>query len=49
MGRLRFEPEQPSRYPEVVDYIGRSGLRDVEGGVTWKFDPGMYDYLEMGK
>ena len=49
MGRFRFVPEQPTLYPEVIDYIGRSGLREVEGGVTWKFDPGMYDYLEMGK
>ena len=48
MGRFRFVPEQPTRYPEVIDYIGRAGLREVEGGFTWKFDPGMYDYLEMG-
>ena len=49
MGRFRFIPEQPNRFPEVTDYIGRQGLREAEGGVTWKFDPGMYDYLEMGK
>lgn len=48
MSRFRFIPEQPTRFPEVIDYIGRQGLREVEGGVTWKFDPGMYDYLEMG-
>lgn len=48
MGRFRFVPEQPTRFPAVIDYIGRNGLRKVDGGVTWKFDPGMYDYLEMG-
>ena len=48
MGRFRFVPEQPTRFPKVIDYIGRHGLRQVDDGVTWKFDPGMYDYLEMG-
>ena len=33
----------------MIDYIARAGLREVDGGWTWKFDPGMYDYLEMGK
>ncbi|MEM7218779.1 MAG: alpha/beta hydrolase [Pseudomonadota bacterium] len=48
MGRFRFIPEQPTRYPPVLDYIGRAGLHEVEGGVTWKFDPALFDYLEMG-
>ena len=48
LGRFRFVPEQPNRYPAVTSYIGRQGLREVDGGVTWKFDPGLFDYLEMG-
>ena len=24
------------------------GLKQVEGGWTWKFDPTLFDYLEMG-
>lgn len=48
LGRFRLMPEQPSRHPYVIDYIGRQSLRQVEGGWTWKFDPAMYDYLEIG-
>lgn len=48
LGRFRFIPEQPDRYPMVTRYIGEQGLREVDGGVTWKFDPGLFDYLEMG-
>ncbi len=46
--RFRLVPEQPCQHPYVVDYLGRQSLRQVEGGWTWKFDPGMFDHLEMG-
>ena len=48
LGRFRYVPEQPIRYPAVKDYIAGKSLRQVEGGWTWKFDPGLFDYLEMG-
>ncbi len=48
LGRFRYVPEQPVRYPEVRDYIAEKSLRKVEGGWTWKFDPGLFDHLEMG-
>jgi hypothetical protein len=32
----------------VRDYIADKGLRQVEGGWTWKFDPALFDHLEMG-
>lgn len=48
LGRFRFVPEQPSRHPEVLSYLARQSLREVEGGWTWKFDPGLFDVLEMG-
>lgn len=47
LGRFRFEPEQPC-HPEVIKYLATQSLREVEGGWTWKFDPAMYDHLEMG-
>ena len=28
--------------------MGEYGLKQVDGGWTWKFDPGLFDYLEMG-
>lgn len=48
LGRFRYVPEQPVKYPQVRDYIASKSLREVEGGWTWKFDPGLFDYLEMG-
>lgn len=48
IGRFRFVPEQPCRYPEILRYLAIQSLREVEGGWTWKFDPAMYDHLEMG-
>ena len=48
LGRFRLVPEQPYQHPYVIDYVGRQSLRQVEGGWTWKFDPAMYDHLEMG-
>ncbi|MFP6807408.1 MAG: alpha/beta hydrolase [Pseudomonadales bacterium] len=48
LGRFRLVPEQPCQHPYIVDYLAQHALREVEGGWTWKFDPAMYDYLEMG-
>lgn len=48
LGRFRYVPEQPVKYPAVMQYIAEKSLRQVEGGWTWKFDPGLFDYLEMG-
>ena len=46
--RFRYLPEQPVIHPEVRDYIATKSLRQVEGGWTWKFDPSLFDHLEMG-
>jgi len=46
--RFRLIPEQPCRYPQVLDYLGRKSLRRKDGGWTWKFDPTFFDHLEMG-
>ena len=48
LGRFRLLPEQPMRYPEIVQHIARHSLKRVPDGYTWKFDPGLFDYLEMG-
>jgi pimeloyl-ACP methyl ester carboxylesterase len=48
LGRFRFIPEQPVSHACVFDYIAEHSLKSVEGGWTWKFDPGFFDYLEMG-
>lgn len=48
LGRFRYVPEQPVTHPCVHDYIAGKSLRPVEGGWTWKFDPALFDHLEMG-
>jgi pimeloyl-ACP methyl ester carboxylesterase len=48
LGRFRYVPDQPNRYPEVLAYLAEQSLREVEGGWTWKFDPALFDHLEMG-
>jgi len=48
LARFRYLPEQPVSHPAVRDYIAEKSLREVEGGWTWKFDPTLFDYLEMG-
>jgi hypothetical protein len=40
LGRFRFIPEQPGVHPEVLKHLGTYGLKEVENGWTWKFDPG---------
>jgi pimeloyl-ACP methyl ester carboxylesterase len=32
----------------VLKRLGTYGLKEVAEGWTWKFDPGLFDYLEMG-
>ena len=41
-------PEQPCQHPYVIEYLGTQSLRQVDGGWTWKFDPALFDHLEMG-
>lgn len=48
LSRFRYVPEQPVTHPCIRDYIAGKSLRQVEGGWTWKFDPSLFDYLEMG-
>lgn len=48
LGRFRLLPDQPCNYPWVIEYMGRQSLREVAGGWTWKFDPSLFDHLEMG-
>jgi len=48
LARFRYLPEQPIKHECVRDYIAEKSLRAVEGGWTWKFDPALFDYLEMG-
>ena len=48
LSRFRLLPEQPTEHECVLEYIAKHSLRRVQGGWTWKFDPTMFDHLEMG-
>ena len=48
LGRYRLIPEQPVYYPEVLSHLAEQSLKPVPGGWTWKFDPAIFDYMEMG-
>lgn len=48
LGRFRLLPDQPGVYPPLLSHMAEYGLREVEGGWTWKFDPTLFDYMEMG-
>ncbi len=48
VARFRLLPEQPERYPPLREYLARASLKQVDGGWTWKFDPTLFDWLEMG-
>ena len=46
--RFRFIPEQPGVHPAVLGHLAEYGLKAVDGGWTWKFDPALFDHMEMG-
>ncbi len=48
LDRFRLLPEQAWEHECVQKHIAKHSLRRVEGGWTWKFDPTMFDDLEMG-
>lgn len=48
LARFRFLPPQRCEHLFVVDHIARCSLREVEGGVTWRFDPFLYRDFDFG-
>jgi pimeloyl-ACP methyl ester carboxylesterase len=48
VGRFRLVPDQPALHPTVHRWLAEQSLKRVEGGWTWRFDPGLFDHLEMG-
>jgi pimeloyl-ACP methyl ester carboxylesterase len=45
---FRLIPPQPCENKYIVDHVARNSLREVEGGVTWKFDPDVFRRAEPG-
>ena len=46
--RFRLLPDQPGVRQELLDHMADYAIKEVDGGWTWKFDPALFDYLEMG-
>ncbi len=42
LSRFRTVPEQEHYLPYVLDHVARTSLREVEGGVSWKYDPAIF-------
>lgn len=42
MGHFHLVPPQPCDNPWMVEHVARHSLREVAGGWTWKFDPGVF-------
>ena len=47
LARFRLAPEQPSGEPWALDALARGGIKPVEGGWTWQFDPAFFANLEF--
>ena len=48
LARFRLMPPQPCENLYLVDWVGRHSLKAVEGGFTWKFDPGIWQRFQIG-
>ncbi|MFZ2175083.1 MAG: alpha/beta hydrolase [Rhodococcus sp. (in: high G+C Gram-positive bacteria)] len=52
LSRFRFVPEQDSAVPCVRAHVAETSLEQVEGGWSWKFDPGFFareDGSQLGR
>ena len=47
LARFRLVPEQKCKNAFLIDYIAEHSIRELDGGWTWKFDPGMFRNLAM--
>jgi pimeloyl-ACP methyl ester carboxylesterase len=45
LNRFRFGPIQPCENLYIADRIARDSLKQVEGGWTWRFDPGLWAWM----
>lgn len=48
VGRFRLAPPQPCENLYIADFIAQKSLKQVEGGVTWKFDPKIWQGFDIG-
>ena len=46
--RFRLTPEQPVKYPFIIDYLAKYSIQKANGGYEWKFDDTLFDKLGFG-
>ena len=46
--RFRLTPEQPVKYPFIIDYLAKHSIQKANGGYEWKFDDTLFDKLGFG-
>jgi pimeloyl-ACP methyl ester carboxylesterase len=49
LGRFRLMPEQPCENHYITDFIGRTSLKQVDNGWTWKFDHNVMGSRRFGE
>jgi len=47
--RFRFMPPQRCEHLYIVDHIARTSLKAVPGGVSWRFDPMLFQNFTFGR
>lgn len=48
LARFRLMPPQECENLFIVDWVARHSLKSVAGGVTWKFDPAIWQDFSIG-
>ncbi len=48
LSRFKLMPPQTCKNDYIVDWVARHSLKEVEGGVTWKFDPYIWRDFSIG-
>jgi pimeloyl-ACP methyl ester carboxylesterase len=49
LARFRLAPPQPCDNHWALDHIARTSLKEVDGGLTWKFDPFLWNSFEFAR
>ncbi len=42
LSRYRLVPDQPCSNDYIIDFVARNSMKEVAGGITWKFDPSIF-------
>ncbi len=49
IGRFKTVPPQAHYQPDIFRYVAEHSLRKVDGGVSWKFDPRLFEAVSRSR